>query len=126
MTVYLVEDDAIYADFVRKSLSKKGSYDITWFSTAEECEQAIAKNGLAEAFIFDYKLPGMQGIDLYEKIRSRLRENQKCILMSSIDDGNLVLSFIQRGVRDYVVKDENVIDSLVDILEGKEDEFLTF
>jgi DNA-binding NarL/FixJ family response regulator len=68
----------------------------------------------------------MHGIDLYEKIKPKLHPDQKCIIMSSIDDGNLVLSFIQRGVRDYVVKDENVIDSLIAIVEGKEDDFLTF
>lgn len=126
MTVYLVEDDSIYADFVRKSLTKKGSYEVTWFPNAEECEQAVAKKRMPDSFILDYKLPGMQGIDLYEKLRSKLKPDQKCILMSSIDDGNLVLSFIQRGVRDYVIKDDNVIESLVSILEGEEDDFLTF
>jgi DNA-binding response OmpR family regulator len=125
MTIYLVEDDSIYADFVKKSLTKKG-YDVTWFATAEECEQAISKSGMPDSLILDYKLPGMLGIDLYEKLSPRLKENQKCILMSSIDDGNLVLSFIQRGVRDYVIKDDNVIESLIAILEGKEDEFLSF
>jgi DNA-binding NarL/FixJ family response regulator len=126
MTIYLVEDDIVYAEFVMKSLQLRGSYNITAFPDAEECEQFILKNGLADAFIIDYKLPGMQGIDLYEKIKSKLHKNQKCILMSSIDDGNLVLSFIQRGVRDYVIKDINVVESLNAILEGEEDDFLTF
>ncbi len=126
MTIYLVEDDTIYAEFIRKSLASKGNYDITWFPTAEDAHDMINIKGIAEALILDYKLPGMQGIELYEKIKSKLKPDQKCILMSSIDDGNLVLSFIQKGVRDYVIKDENVIDSLVAILEGKEDDFLSF
>jgi len=71
-------------------------------------------------------LPGMSGIDLYEKIKSTLTEEQKVIIMSAIDDGNMVLSFIQKGVRDYVIKDENVIDSLRAILEGKEDDYYLF
>jgi hypothetical protein len=36
----------------------------------------------------------------------------------------MVLSFIQKGVRDYVIKDENVIESLKAILDGKEDDYL--
>jgi PleD family two-component response regulator len=48
------------------------------------------------------------------------------ILLSSLDDGNMVLSFIQRGVRDYVIKDENVIDSLMSILSGSEDDYYLF
>lgn len=126
MTVYLVEDDSIYADFIRKSLGRDGHFKVTWFPSAEDCLAAITKNGLPDSLILDYKLPGMTGIDLYNIIKSKLKENQKCIIMSSIDDGNMVLSFIQRGVRDYVIKDENVIDSLTSILEGKEDDFLSF
>jgi hypothetical protein len=44
-------------------------------------------------------------------------------MLSAIDDGNMVLSFIQKGVRDYVIKDENVIESLEAVIEGKEDYF---
>jgi DNA-binding response OmpR family regulator len=126
MTIYLVEDDTIYAEFIRRSLASRGNYVITWFPTAEDALDMINMKGVADALILDYKLPGMQGIDLYEKIKSKIKTDQKCILMSSIDDGNLVLSFIQKGVRDYVIKDEHVIDSLIAILEGKEDEFLSF
>jgi DNA-binding NtrC family response regulator len=126
MTIYLVEDDTIYGEFIRRSLASRGDYDITWFETAEDALEVINKKGVADALILDYKLPGMLGIDLYEKIKSKLDADQKCILMSSIDDGNLVLSFIQRGVRDYVIKDENVIDSLIAIIEGNEDDFLSF
>lgn len=125
MTIYLIEDDIVYAEFIRKSLTKDGTNSITWFSTAEDCLVAIQKGIMPEAFIIDYKLPGMAGIDLYEKLKPILT-TEKIIIMSSIDDGNLVLSFIQAGVRDYVIKDEHVIESLVAILEGKEDDFYLF
>ena len=42
-------------------------------------------------------------------------------MMSAIDDGNLVLDFIKKGVRDYVVKDEKVIKTLTSIIEGEDD-----
>ena len=45
-------------------------------------------------------------------------------MLSAIEDGNMVLSFIQKGVRDYVIKDENVPQSLVAVLEGKDDDYL--
>jgi hypothetical protein len=38
----------------------------------------------------------------------------------------MVLSFIQKGVRDYVIKDEYLMDSLVAILEGKEEDYYLF
>ena len=47
-------------------------------------------------------------------------------MLSALDDGNMVLSFIQRGVRDYVIKDDGVIESLTAVLEGNEDEYYLF
>jgi DNA-binding NarL/FixJ family response regulator len=125
MDIYLVEDDTIYAEFIRKTLGQNPEYKISLFTSAEDALTAINQK-LPSVLIVDYKLPGMSGIDLYEKIKSALTEEQKVIIMSAIDDGNMVLSFIQKGVRDYVIKDENVIDSLRAILEGKEDDYYLF
>lgn len=78
---------------------------------------------LPDVLIIDYKLPGMSGISMYEGIKPQITDANKVIMLSAIDDGNMVLSFIQKGVRDYVIKDENVIDALEAVIEGKEDYF---
>lgn len=120
MKVYLVEDDKVYSDFIHKSLSDK--YDIEQFETAEQCLDAL-KNGEPEVLLLDYKLPGMSGIEFFQKIESQINGETKVIMLSSIDDGNLVLDFIKKGIRDYVVKDDNVINSLVSVIEGEDDYF---
>ena len=123
MNIFLIEDDTIYAEFIKKALASNSGYKINSFTTAEDALGAV--NGkLPDVMIIDYKLPGMSGIDLYEKIRSRITDEQKVIMLSALDDGNMVLSFIQKGVRDYVIKDENVIESLKAILEGKDEDYL--
>lgn len=124
MNVYLIEDDEIYAEFILRSLSKNPKYTVKTFKSAEEC----LNNGkaVADAYIVDYNLPGKSGIEFYEEIKDRLKENNKLIMMSAIDDGNMVLGFIKRGVRDYVIKDNTIIDSLTAILDGKEDEYYLF
>jgi DNA-binding NarL/FixJ family response regulator len=63
----------------------------------------------------------MTGIELYEEVKNQLSSEVKVIMMSAIDDGNLVLDFIKKGVRDYVVKDEKVIKTLTSIIEGEDD-----
>jgi DNA-binding response OmpR family regulator len=123
MNIFLIEDDEIYAEFIKKALGENSGYKINYFTTAEAALGAV--NGkLPDVLIIDYRLPGMSGIDLYEKIKSRITDDQKVIMLSALDDGNMVLSFIQKGVRDYVIKDENVIESLKAILEGKDDDYL--
>jgi len=124
MNVYLIEDDEIYAEFVQRSLSKNPSYNVKNFRSAEDC--LASGNEIADAYIVDYRLPGKSGIEFYEEIKPRLKEENKLIMMSAIDDGNMVLSFIKKGVRDYVIKDDNVIESLTAILDGKEEEYYLF
>lgn len=126
MEIYLIEDDEIYAEFIRKALlSQNAAYKIRHFGTAEAAEKAI--NGkLPEVLIIDYKLPGISGIDLYDRIKSKVTEHNKIIMLSALDDGQMVLGFIQKGVRDYVIKDENVVDSLKAILTGNEDDYYLF
>jgi len=125
MTIFLIEDDEIYAEFLKKALGNDPNYHVNAFTTAEDALKAV--NGkLPDVMIVDYKLPGMSGIDLYEKIKDRITESNKVIMLSALDDGNMVLSFIQKGVRDYVIKDENVVESLKAILEGKEDDYYLF
>lgn len=125
MKIYLIEDDPIYAEFIAKALKNEPTNELKVFSTGEDCLKSLSTS-LPDVMIIDYRLPGMTGIDLYEKIKPRITDKNKVILLSSMDDGNMVLSFIQRGVRDYVIKDENVIDSLTSILSGKEDDYYLF
>ncbi len=125
MMIYVVEDDPIYSEFIRRSLLRNPNYKVSTFLSAEDALIAIEKE-FPEALIIDYKLPSMNGIELYDKIKNKVNDDHKIIMMSAIDDGNLVLSFIKQGVRDYVIKDESVIDSLEAILEGKEDDYYLF
>lgn len=118
LKVFLVEDDEEYAEFIKKSLRKK--YQIYSFITAEECLVTL-KSISPDVLILDYQLPGMTGIELYEQVKNQLSSKVKVIMMSAIDDGNLVLDFIKKGVRDYVVKDEKVIKTLTSIIEGEDD-----
>lgn len=125
MDIYLIEDDAIYAEFVKKALAQNPNYKITIFPSAEAAEKAMAGK-IPEVLIIDYRLPGISGINFYERIKAKITDDHKVIMLSAIDDGQMVLSFIQKGVRDYVIKDDSVIDSLQAILEGKEDDYYLF
>jgi len=122
MNILLVEDDQIYSEFIRKALSKNVDYHVKPFFSAEEALKAINGN-LPEVVIIDYKLPGLSGIELYEKIKSKITDVHKVIMLSALDDGNMVLSFIQKGVRDYVIKDEHVVDSLQAIISGNDENY---
>ena len=126
MDVYLIEDDEIYSEFIRKALAQY-EYKVKPFYNAEDCLKELDNAGIPNIIIIDYKLPGMNGIDFFQKVQPTVNEDEtKLIFLSAIDDGNLVLDFIQKGIRDYVIKDEQVVESLVAIIEGNDDDYYFF
>ncbi len=117
-SLYIVEDDEIYAQFLKANF--KNDYNVLCFVTAEDCLKALQES-IPGVMILDYNLPGMSGIELYEQLKPNY-PNTKFIMLSSIDDGSQVLEFIKKGVNDYVVKDDNVLNALKTVIEG-EDKF---
>jgi DNA-binding response OmpR family regulator len=119
--IFIVEDDSEYSEFIKAKLRR--NYKIYAFENAEDCLVSL-KSIIPDVLILDYYLPGMNGIDLYDEVKDDLPDTVKVIVLSSMDDGKLVLDFIKKGIRDYIVKDDNVIESLVAIIEGEEDKYL--
>lgn len=121
-TIFLIEDDIIYAEYLIKSLEQNGQYKVKHFINAEDALQAM-NSSLPGALVVDYRLPRMTGIEFFERIKSKMPDSAKVIIISATEDGSLVLSFIQKGVRDYVIKDETVVESLLAILADKEEDY---
>ncbi len=114
-TLYVVDDDETYARLVMEPL--KSSYAIKLCPDAENCVQAV-KVKVPEIVIIDYYLPGMNGLELFKILQEEFHI-PKLILLSANEDSKVVLDMIRNGVRDYVIKDENVMDSLNEALDDE-------
>ncbi len=99
-------------DFFEKEMA------INVFHSAEEALPVIEKKP-PEIVLFEYKLPRMSGIEFFETIRENSCKEKVLIMMSSLDDGNMVLKFIQKGVRNYVIKDDMILDAIVETIEDE-------
>lgn len=106
--LYIVDDDVFYLEFLKKELQK--DYEIKIFETAEDCILSINERA-PDLIVTDFYLPGMTGFDLMTNMKDRLPET-RFILLSSTEDGNLVLELIRKGVRNYVIKDKDVIKNI--------------
>ncbi len=101
MRLLVVEDDKKIASFLEKGLRESGfSVDV--------CHDGIDGLSLAltepyEAAVIDIMLPGLDGLDLIEKIRSKGITLPVLILSArqSVDDR---IEGLQRGGDDYMVK----------------------
>lgn len=121
--IFIVEDDPLYREFLKTSLETDRQIITRAFQNAEDCLKALASEINPNFIIIDYFLPGMNGIEFYRKIRQQKIKTEVIILSANTDSG-LVLDLVKQGVRNYVVKDERVIDSLRSILEENQDKFI--
>jgi CheY-like chemotaxis protein len=114
-SIYLVEDDPLTASVVSTMLRNTYEAEVTVFDDGQSALIACKKK-YPDILIVDYQLPGMTGIEVYTQLQPQLPEETLVIMASAIDDGTMVLKFIQQGIRNYVIKDENLHQSIIDVI----------
>jgi CheY-like chemotaxis protein len=97
-------------------LGKNPNMETIPFDDGAQALEACRKQ-FPDVLIIDYQLPGMTGIDLFDALKADLPESTIVIMASAIDDGTMVLKFIQKGIRNYVMKDSNLVKSIEEIIE---------
>jgi len=112
-TLFIVDDDEIYARLISEHF--KTRFKIKICADAENCLQVL-NAVVPDVAIIDFYLPGMNGLDLF-KILKKEHNIPKLILLSANEDSQVVFDMIKNGVRDYVIKDEDALESLDEALE---------
>jgi two-component system, OmpR family, response regulator len=111
--IFVVDDDPFITTLVVKRFSSEG-YRIEAFDYGEDCLEAMNKK--PDLIILDYYFtrPGhqvMNGMEVFDKIKE-LDPDVLVIMLSGQDRGELVLELARKGIDDYVIKDNNLIDNL--------------
>ena len=111
--IFIVDDDPFINMLVIKRFTAEG-YHIEAFSYGEDCISAINKN--PDLIILDYYFVSnerkvMNGMEVFDKIRE-LKPETPVIMLSGQDKGEIVLELARKGIDDYVIKDNNLIDNL--------------
>jgi DNA-binding NtrC family response regulator len=97
--VLLIEDDEGLWPLYSASL-KKINVDLTSVGTASAADEML-KTVQFDLALVDYQLPDATGIDVVERYRDKLA----CVLVTAMGDESLVVEAMQKGGKDYVVKD---------------------
>ena len=111
--IFVVDDDPFITTLVVKRFSSEG-YRIEAFDYGEDCLEAMNKK--PDLIILDYYFtrPGhqvMNGMEVFDKIKE-VDPDVLVIMLSGQDRGELVLELARKGIDDYVIKDNNLIDNL--------------
>jgi two-component system OmpR family response regulator len=111
--IFIVDDDPLINTLVVKRFTSEG-YHVEAFENGDDCLNALSRN--PDLIILDYFFVSgnkelMNGMEVFDKIK-KVRPETPVVMLSGQDKGELVLEFARKGVADYVIKDNNLIDNL--------------
>jgi PAS domain S-box-containing protein len=113
-TILLVEDDPGVARLEQLRLERAG-FAVVAATTAAEGLERVA-TGEIELIILDQRLnSGVSGLEFFRQVKEA-GYNVPAILVTGLNDENLVIEALRAGVRDFVPKTPNFLNTLEPIV----------
>ena len=111
--IFVVEDNEWYGELLLHRLGQNPNHAVQRFATARACLDHLAEQ--PDLITLDYSLPDAKGEQVLGQIRDRL-PGVEVIVISGQEDINTAVSMLRQGAYDYLVKDENTLDRLWNIV----------
>lgn len=109
--VLIVEDDAPIGDLLTTVINDERGYKAVRVATADEALAALART-LPDLLVLDIQLPGMSGLELYDRIKADDRLKHLPIVFETGSGREHADALRDRGIATYVRKPFD-IDELV-------------
>jgi two-component system, OmpR family, response regulator len=111
--IFIVDDDPFINTLVVNRFTSEG-FQVEAYEDGDDCLKALNKS--PDLVILDYFFVSdskelMNGMEVFEKIKA-MRPDTPVIMLSGQDKGEIVLELARKGIDDYVIKDNNLIDNL--------------
>lgn len=114
-TVFVLEDDEWYNKLLAHTISLNPDYQLKCFFSAKDLYKSIHEK--PEVVTLDYRLPDTTGEEVLEKIK-QLSPDTEVIIISEQDNIETALNLLKRGAYDYLVKEKNIKDRLLAIINN--------
>lgn len=101
MTVLVVEDEALQARSIKRSLERQ-DYEVLVASSAEDGLDVITTHH-PDVVLTDLRLPGMDGLALLKRVRE-MEEAAQVIMMTAHGNVRIAVEAMRLGAYDYVTK----------------------
>ncbi len=107
--IFIVDDDQFLGNLIKKAIEKLDNVEVTHFLSPEECVNNLHLN--PDIISIDYLMPGMNGLELMEKVKN-YNDGIQCVIVSGQDKLDVVVDTYKKGAQDYIIKNENAIINL--------------
>lgn len=107
MRILLVEDDKILSDTLAQALRQSG-YTLDTVTDGNAADIALAQEGF-DLVILDLGLPGLDGIQVLKRLRTR-RSNTPVLILTARDSLSDRVSGLDIGADDYLTKPFDLLE----------------
>lgn len=102
--ILYVEDDAALSRLLQRRMERVG-LTVDTVETAEAGLQAL-RDTVYDLVLVDYNLPGMNGLELLDRMAA-LPHSPPAVILTTGGDERIALEALEKGAADYAVKDVN-------------------
>ncbi len=111
--IFIVEDNEMYSIMLDYTLSNDSIVKFMCFKTGEECLENLHFNPMM--VILDFWLPGMNGLEVFKKIRQQ-NQNVPVVILTQDHDLEIATLLLNAGVTDYFNKSENSVSEIKQLI----------
>jgi CheY-like chemotaxis protein len=111
--IFIVDDDPFINMLIVKRFTSD-NYRLQAFEYGEDCLKALDQKPdliILDYFFVNSEREVMNGMEVFDKIK-KLMPAVPVIMLSGQDKGEIVLELARKGIDDYIIKDNNLIDNL--------------
>lgn len=117
--IFFVDDDKMMLNLMEYTFKCRDGYDVKSYFSGEECIENLSLN--PDLIVLDYYLGdldsnSMSGMETLTKI-IETNKNFNVIILSREKNPELIQEFKEKGAKEYVIKDDYFIDTLIDTIE---------
>jgi DNA-binding response OmpR family regulator len=101
--VLIVEDDEPTGELLQTAINEERGYQAMRVENADDALEALSRVD-PDMFLLDIRLPGMSGLELYDRIRADERFRSTPVVFETGESRDNVDALRERGIATYVKK----------------------
>lgn len=121
VSVWLIEDNHTFRNMVARALGRVEGVECSQhFANAEDAIDAMLGGGVPDVVLLDVELPGQNGIEAVQRIKS-LSPSTRVVMLTVFDDHEKIFRAICAGASGYLLKTspvERIVQSIHEALAG--------
>lgn len=102
MKILLIEDEQSVSSFIKRGLEEQGNQVVQAFDGITGLKSAL--NDVYDAIILDVVMPGMNGIEVCDKLKNQHEISTPILMLTALGTTDDIVTGLQTGADDYLAK----------------------